>query len=107
MLVSLIENWKVPIGHFFIHGLSEAERASLVHQCLIKCYHTGVVVSSITYDGPTCNFVMTETVGATITSPAVNNSFPYPADQTKNVYIILDACHMFKLMRNCIGSYKT
>lgn len=29
--------------------------------------------------------------------------FPHPLDKTKKVYVMLDVCHMLKLIRNTLG----
>ena len=37
MIVAVNQSWKIPIGHFFITGLSGMTRAKLVKDCLQKC----------------------------------------------------------------------
>lgn len=44
MLVSNTENWKVPLGYFFINGLSGDLRANLIRTYLEKCFQVGVNV---------------------------------------------------------------
>ena len=43
MAVSINEAWKVPIGYFFIDGLSGKERANLIKVCLKKLHDVGIV----------------------------------------------------------------
>jgi len=40
-----------------------------------------------------------------IEPPNMKCWFPHPADASVRVNVILDACHMLKLMRNCLASY--
>lgn len=36
MLVSLNENWKLPVGYFFVDGLTAEIKSNLVNICLTK-----------------------------------------------------------------------
>lgn len=67
---------------------------------------TGVVAASLTFDGAASNFSMAGFLGADLRfrSPGFNTSFQCSEDCPKKVYVILDACHMIKLVRNCLGS---
>lgn len=105
MAVSLNSNWKLPCGYFLIAGMSGEERANLVKQCLLKLHDIGVLVASVTCDGPSCNFSMMEKLGVKLNPPSITSYFPHPADPSLRVNIILDACHMLKLVRNCLASY--
>lgn len=105
MLVSLNSNWKIPCGYFFITGMSGEERANVIKQCLLKLHDIGVTVASVTCDGPSCNFSMMDELGVSFDLPNMKSYFPHPADNSMRVNMILDACHMLKLVRNCLASY--
>ena len=105
MVVSLNSSWKVPTGYFFIDGLNGDERASLINPCLLKLHDIGVVISSVTCDGPSCNFAMFASLGVELKPPDIKAYFPHPADSSSKVFMVLDACHMLKLVRNCLASY--
>ena len=105
MLVAMNSNWKIPCGYFFIAGMSGEERANMIKQCLLKLHDTGVLVSSITCDGPSCNFAMMDALGVKLDPQNITSYFPHPADATIHVNVVLDACHMLKLVRNCWASY--
>lgn len=105
MVVSLSAHWKVPIGYFLIQGLSGEERANLVQQALHKLHDIGVQVSTLTCDGPACNFAMLQALGADLKPPDVKPYFDHPANATIKVHVVLDACHMLKLLRNTLASY--
>ena len=116
MVVSMNGSWKVPVGYFLIEGLNGEERANLVKECLIKLHESGVVVPCIICDGPTCNIAMMEKLGAVVSCPnklyLQNFGFylrpdsQHPADETIRVSVMLDACHMLKLIRNGLAAYK-
>jgi len=107
MLVAVNDHWKVPVAHFFINGLTGKEQANLVSQCLLKLHEIGVNVISLTCDGPSAHLTMLKELGASINPDNMNSSFPHPADPHKLVWAFLDACHMLKLARNCLGTLKT
>ena len=103
MVVSLNESWKVPCGYFFVDGLSGAERANLVKICIQRLHDVGVKVISLTCDGPSCHFSMLSTLGATLKAPNMVPYFPHPEDKNENIYVLLDVCHMLKLVRNTLA----
>ena len=72
--------------------------------CIGKLFDVGVDVTALTSDGPPCNFSMMNHLGASLTLSNLDTSFPNPADPKKRVYVILDACHMLKLVRNSLGA---
>jgi DNA transposase THAP9 len=106
MAVSLNDSWKIPLGYFFITGLTGEERANIIIQCLLKLNDVGVKVYSTTCDGPSCNFSMMNALGAKLDPYNLQAWFPHPADSSVKVGVILDACHMLKLLRNCLDNYQ-
>ncbi|KAJ3653209.1 hypothetical protein Zmor_012473 [Zophobas morio] len=105
MLVALNSRWKIPVAYFFINGLSGEERANLVMGCFDMLQDTGVVISSITFDGAACNLAMANSLGASLTCDNLKPYFPRPVTNNP-VYIILEICHMIKLIRNELGDTK-
>ena len=105
MVVALNSNWKIPVGYFLISGLSGAERANLVKQCLMKLHDVGVRVVSLTCDGPSFHLSMMKELGASLDPANLNPSFVHPSDETLLVFIIFDVCHMLKLVRNVLGDW--
>ena len=106
LTVSLNSNWKVPFGYFLIDGLAVSERANLVETCLLKLSDVGVKTVSLTCDGPHCNQAMLKILGAKLDVETLNPSFTHPADSNQKFYIILDVCHMLKLVRNTLATQK-
>ena len=106
MAVGLDKSWKVPVGYFFIDGLSSQERANLVKLCIKKLHDVGVDVIALVCDGPSCHFAMLRALGANLALPQLHPYFIHPLDKTKRVYVFLDVCHMLKLIRNTLGDQK-
>ncbi|CAB3224875.1 unnamed protein product [Arctia plantaginis] len=100
MLVSLTENWKLPVGYFLISGITAETKANLITTCLHKCHDAGVTVVSMTFDGCPANLSAAEILGCKLTNPnSFVTHFPHPSTQDK-VCIFLDPCHVIKLIRN-------
>lgn len=106
MLVCLNESWKIPVGYFLIDGLSGSEKAELLKKCLEFVNESGVIVSSITFDGAPANFTMCKHLGANFENLlALKTVFNHPVTNDK-IFIFPDPCHMIKLIRNCFASQK-
>ena len=63
----------------------------------------GVDVISLICDGPSCHFATLRTLGACMTPPNLKPYFIHPSDKSKKIYVLLDICHMLKLVRNTLG----
>ena len=59
----------------------------------------------MTFDGTSTNFSMGRQLGARFIPSDMSPSFKHPTSG-EDVYIVLDACHMIKLLRNCLGEKK-
>lgn len=104
MVVSVNSTWKVPCAYFFIDGLSGSERANLVKICIQRLWDIGVKVTSLTCDGPSCHFAMLRELGASLKLPAnLVTSFPHPCAEQERIHVLLDVCHMLKLVRNTLA----
>ncbi len=103
MVVSLNESWKVPYEYFFIDDLCGAERAKPVKVCIQRLHDVGVKVISLTCDGPSCHLSMLSTLGATLKPFNMIPYFPHPQNKKEKMYVLLDICHMLKLVRNTLG----
>ena len=97
MAVSMNGSWKLPIAYFLIDGMSGPSSARAFTACM-------PAVSSLTCDGPTCHFSMLRELGAGISvsplSSTFTPSFEHPSEASRRVSVLLDACHMIKLVRN-------
>ena len=79
----------------------------MLRKSIEKLNETGVIVVSITSDNPTCNWKMYEDLGAKLYSdnPKVNLSLTNAINIL--IFVTLDACHLLKLARNCLGDFKS
>ena len=100
MAVNINGYWKVPSAYFFVDGLSGSERANLVTICIQRLSATGVNVTSLICDCPSCHFTMLSTLGASLNPTNLVASFPHPQQPNAKVNVFLDVCHMLKLVRN-------
>ena len=103
MVVSVNSSWEIPCGYFFVDGLSGIERANLVKICFEKLHDVGVNVLSLKCDGPSCHFSMLTELGANLQPLNLKQYFLPPLDPKRRIYILLDVCHMLKLVRNTFG----
>lgn len=105
MLVSINDSWKLPVAYFLITGMSGEQKSALVMQCLEKVHETNIDVVSLTFDGCPANFSMAKYLGCDFSDPSnLKCSFRHPITE-KDVFVMLDACHMLKLIRNCFEAY--
>lgn len=106
MLVCLNGSWKIPVGYFFLDGLTGKEKAELVKRCLEFIHESGVTVTSLTFDGAPVNFTMATSLGADFSNfQYLKSSFLHPITANE-IFIFLDPCHMIKLVRNTFGTQK-
>jgi len=76
------------------------ERANIVNDTLTLLHETGVLVTSITFDGPQSHFVMATQLGAKLNiDDNLQIYFLHPVSKMK-IFVIFDSCHMLKLIRN-------
>lgn len=100
MVVCVNGNWKLPIAYFFITSLSGKEKANIVKEALVLVHEVEVTVVAITCDRPAAHFTMAKELGADIDGISdIKPYFSHPVSDNK-VFIIFDACHMLKLVRN-------
>lgn len=106
MLVSLNDSFKLPLGYFFINGLAAEQRRNIIQMCLTKCHEVGAEVVSLTFDGCASNFATAKLLGCDFATNNMKTFFDHPITQ-KPVVVILDPCHMVKLVRNVFEAKKT
>ncbi|RVE54765.1 hypothetical protein evm_000532 [Chilo suppressalis] len=106
MLVSMNENWKLPVAYFFVNTLTAECKANLIKICLEKCYEVGVDVVAITFDGCRSNFSAAKLLGCKLDSVnCLKTTFNHPSCDM-DVAVFPDPGHMIKLVRNSFESKK-
>lgn len=104
MVVSHYGGWKLPIGYFLIKSLTGSEKANIINEALVRLHDINVEVTSVTCDGPPAHFAMFRALGCDFAPNKMRTHFPHPTDAQIKVFAIFDACHMFKMVRNCFGN---
>lgn len=106
MLVSLNDSFKLPLGFFFINGFSAEQRSNIILMCLERCHAVGAEVVSLTFDGCASNFAAAKQLGCNFDDTFnLKTYFEHPITK-KPVVVILDPCHMVKLIRNTLEAKK-
>lgn len=106
MVTSVTESWKIPIAYFLINGLNTEQKANLVESILIYLAGIDVTVTSFTFDGTSTNISTANKLGACLKyGPNFRTYFNHPVTGDP-VFIVLDVCHMLKLVRNTLGMKK-
>lgn len=104
MLVCSNENWKLPIGYFFVDGLTAECRANLIKIALSNSWQVGVDVVALTFDGCPSNISAANLLGCHLDDiNTLKTTFQHPSCD-KKVAVFLDPCHMLKLVRNTFES---
>lgn len=105
LVVGINGYWKLPIGYFFINGLSGTERSNLLETAIALISETGANLHSVTFDGAAVNMSMVKSLGANFD---IDHKMAYILNKTTNepIFVFLDAAHMLKLVRNSWGDKK-
>lgn len=110
-VVCINGSWKIPFAYFFIDSLKTDKKKLLILKSIELLHASGLNVASLTFDGASVNMsVMKELTGFHIDEKNENNNFQtyfvHPITKEK-VFIFLDPSHMLKLVRNCLGDFRT
>jgi len=105
LVVGINGYWKLPIGYFFINGLSGTERSNLLETAIALITETGANLHSVTFDGAAVNMSMVKSLGANFD---IDKKLAYFLNKSTNepIFVFLDAAHMLKLVRNSWGDKK-
>lgn len=97
--------FRIPVGYFFINGLSATKKTELLRTCIEKIKDLGIEISNVTFDGPAAHLSMANQLGAVIKpddpDPRIGKSFDLPY-----LVVLFDPPHMIKLVRNALASLK-
>ncbi|KYN03296.1 THAP domain-containing protein 9 [Cyphomyrmex costatus] len=110
-VVCINGSWKIPFGYFFIDSLKADAKKFLILKSLELLHASGIFITSLTFDGAAVNMsIMKQLTGFYIDKEYQNNNlqtyFLHPVTE-KKVFIFLDPSHMLKLVRNCLGDFRT
>lgn len=106
LLVCINGNWKIPVAYFLITSLCGAEKANLIKLVLTSLHEIGAIIVNITMDGCASNIATMQCLGANISAEKIIPYLRHPISNEK-IYLMLDACHMIKLIRNAFATSTT
>lgn len=92
----------IPIAYYNITTLDGNEKKNLLLDIMTTLHDVGVTVTNVTFDGLKSNQTACELLGASFDPHKPIPFFLHPVSKHK-VYVILDPCHMLKLIRNALG----
>lgn len=101
----LKSHWKAPVAFFFTRGLQAETQKELVLHTLHALHDRGFVVHCITMDGHATNLGMSRMLGAQMANADQLKPYFTLPDHTQKIFILLDPCHMIKLVRNMLHCY--
>ena len=107
MVVGLTGHWKYPVAYFLADHLAGDVQAEIIKQLICVLTNAGLKVHGVTCDGSYANQYTSTKLGCTLIPGHIKPYFPHPADPDENVHFIFDACHLVKLVRNCIATMGT
>lgn len=98
-------NFEFPVAYYFIDELDKNGRKDLLPEVIATVTRCGIRIINLTFDGHSSNVPACELLGAKlkINLNEKNQTFKtYILNPLTNekIYIILDPCHMIKLVRN-------
>lgn len=102
MVCGVNADFKIPVAYFLSDSLSGAEKCHITREILMRLSEIGIKVISIIFDGLRSNITMCVELGGSFDEGRAY--IQDPINESHKIYIILDAAHMLKLSRNCIGA---
>ena len=105
MVVGLRGHWKTPIGYFFTNTLKPDTQKVLLEHALNALHERGIEVVCLTMDGHASNISMATMLGCQLKLQQPLKTFFNHPSSCKPVYVLFDACHMLKLVRNMFQAY--
>lgn len=97
--------FEFPVAYFFITTLTAGQRKDLLLEIIKAITECGVIITNLTFDGYAANIPMCQMLGANLNiySPDIRPFFTNPYND-REIYIIMDPCHMEKLARNALAA---
>lgn len=99
-------NMSIPFAYFPISSLKEKEKKKLLTRVLRALNEVKATVISICCDGHSTNIPMFTSMGACFKSDAMKPFMRNPVNG-ETICVLLDACHMTKLIRNALCDFKS
>ena len=81
-------------------------QTQLIKDCVGLLHGAGLRVVALVFDGTFGNQSTATHLGCEMSMGNIKTWFPHPEDPSSKIYVILDVCHMLKLIRNLLGDRK-
>lgn len=102
MFTALNYGTSIPIAYYAINSLDHYEKRDLIVKIITELHAIEIKVVNLTFDGLPSNRSACELLGASFDPRNIVPYIIHPVDRSC-VYILLDSCHMLKLVRNALG----
>ena len=106
MIVDLSGHFKYPIGYVLYNKLTASVQAQLIKDCISLLHGVGLHVFPLLFDGHFTKQYIAKLLGCKMKVSEIQPWFPHPSLPGSKNFVVLDVCHMIKLMRNLLGDYK-
>lgn len=106
LVASLNGHWRLPIAYFLLDKINSTSQASLVHTAVYLCSVNNLRVRSITCDGCSTNWSTMRQLGCKVGGDDFDGKIETEEKFPSTVRFVPDACHLLKLARNCLATYK-
>lgn len=104
LVTGLNADFSLPLAHYFVIALKGTEKALLIKDIVTEITNLKIRIANLTFDGLQSNISACKALGASFD---ILNMKPYILNPNSNkIHILLDACHMLKVARNCIATEK-
>ena len=106
MIVGLSGHFKHPTGYVLYIKLTASVQAQLIKDYISLLHAVGLHVFALVFDGHFTNQCTAKLLGCKMKVAEIMLWFPHPNLPGSKIFVVLDVCHMIKLMRNLLGDYK-
>ena len=103
MTVGLSGHFKHPIGYVFYNKLTASVQAQLIKNCISLLHGVGLHVFASVFDGHFTNQFRAKLLGCKMKVAEIQPWFPHPNLPGSKIFVVLNVCHMIKLVRNLLG----
>ena len=106
MIVGVNGHFKHPIAYALQDKCTGSVQAQLIKDCIGLLQDVGLNVLAVVFDGCFTNQTTLRLLGCKMDVLDTKPWFTLPHRSESKIYVVLDICHMIKLMRNLWGTFK-
>lgn len=105
LLNGLNANFEFPVAYNIFVSLNALQKKEMLEKIIKVVSTCGIKISNLTFDGLATNISMCSQLGANldVMSHDFQPFFKNPINN-ENIYVVLDPCHMAKVVRNTLAS---